>query len=81
MKPFLDNIANRLISKHPKDMDSLIIVLPSKRAELFLKNYLSHKIKSPVFLPKFYTIEEFLEKLSGLHIIDNLSLYSKFLFC
>ena len=66
MKPFLDKIAARLLQKFPDSMEGVAVVLPSKRAVVFLKHYLSQKIDKPIFLPQFYSIEEFTEKLSGL---------------
>ncbi len=74
MSPFLNNIAERLLKKFPKDMGNLAIVLPNKRAIIFLKDYLSKKIKTPIFLPTFFSVEEFAEHLSGLKVIDNISL-------
>ena len=74
MKPFLDKIADRLLQKFPKNMEGVLVVLPSKRAVVFLKQYLSQKIKKPIFLPEFYSIEEFAAKLSGLQVLDTLSL-------
>tara|TARA_B100001758_G_C18416200_1_gene619946 strand:- start:1586 stop:4369 length:2784 start_codon:yes stop_codon:yes gene_type:complete len=74
MIPFLDNIADRLLQKFPDNMHDVAIVLPSKRAVIFLKHYLSKKINKPVFLPDFFSIEEFTEKLSGLQVLDNISL-------
>ena len=74
MIPFLDKIAERLLKKFPKDMGNLAVVLPNKRAVVFLKHYLSKRIKKPIFLPHFFSVEEFVEELSGLKIIDNISL-------
>ncbi|MAW20834.1 MAG: hypothetical protein CMD16_00375 [Flavobacteriales bacterium] len=74
MIPFLDNIADRLLQKFPDNMQDVAIVLPSKRSAIFLKHYLSKKIKKPIFLPDFFSIEEFTEHLSGLQVIDNISL-------
>ena len=54
MKPFLEEIADRLIRKFPTGMDKIAVVLPSKRAVVFLKNYLSKKISKPIFLPQFF---------------------------
>ena len=83
MKPFLEEIANRLIRKFPTGMDKIAVVLPSKRAVVFLKNYLSKKISKPIFLPQFFSIEEFIESISDLKVIDNVSLqfylYSSYL--
>jgi ATP-dependent helicase/nuclease subunit B len=77
MMVFLDEIADRLLSKFPENMEGVAVVLPSKRAVVFLKYYLSQKIKQPIFLPDFYSIEEFTEKLSGLTVLDNISLQFK----
>jgi len=74
MKPFLEKIADRLFMKFPEGMDSIAVVLPSKRSVVFLKHYLSQKIDKPIFLPDFYSIDEFIEKISGLNILDNISL-------
>ena len=74
MKPFLEKIADRLLRKFPTSMEETAVVLPSKRAVVFLKHYLSQKIDKPIFLPDFYSIEEFIEQLSGLQVLDNISL-------
>ena len=74
MKPFLDKIAERLLKKFPRDLGNVALVLPSKRAVVFLKHYLSKKIKRPIFLPQFFSVEEFVEELSDLKVMDNISL-------
>ena len=77
MKPFLDKIAARLLKKFPTSMEGVAVVLPSKRAIVFFKHYLSQRIDKPIFLPQFYSIEEFTEKLSGFAVLDNISLQFK----
>jgi len=74
MMPFLAKIADRLLEKFPKSMEGVAVVLPSKRAVVFLKHYLSQRIGKPIFLAEFYAIEEFAEQLSGLQVLDNMSL-------
>ena len=74
MKAFLENIAERLIKKYPEKMEGVAVVLPSKRSVVFLKHYLSKLIDKPIFLPQFYSIEEFIEGISGYKVLDNLSL-------
>ena len=74
MKPFLEIIADRLLLKFPVNMDNVAVVLPSKRSVVFFKYYLSKKIVKPIFLPQFFSIEEFIEDISGLKVIDNVSL-------
>ena len=74
MTAFLEKIAERLLNKFPETMEGVLVVVPSKRAVLFLKHYLSKRIKHPIFLPDFYSIEEFIERISGLTVLDNISL-------
>ncbi len=74
MQYFLDKIAERLVSKYPNKMDNIAVVLPNKRAIVFLKNYLSHYIEKPQFLPQFFSIDEFIGYISELEIIDDISL-------
>lgn len=77
MTPFLSKIADELVSVHSEKMENYTIVLPSKRAIVFFKHYLSQKIKGPVWLPKIYSIEDFIFELSDLKSLDNLSLQFK----
>lgn len=77
MTPFLSKIADELVRVHSKEMENYTIVLPSKRAIVFFKHYLSQKIKGPVWLPKIYSIEDFIFELSDLKSLDNLSLQFK----
>ena len=75
MKSFLEKIAERLVVKFPNSMEDLAIVLPSKRSVIFLKSYLSKLIDKPIFLPQFFSVEEFIEEVSGKRkVLDNLSL-------
>ena len=54
MNPFLDKIAERLLYKFPDDMENVAVILPNKRAIVFLKHYISKKITKPKFLPHFF---------------------------
>ena len=74
MIPFLEKIADRLLNKFQEDMEGALIVLPSKRAVVFLKYYLSKKINKPIFLPDFSSVEDFIVDISGLTVLDNTSL-------
>jgi hypothetical protein len=53
MITFLEKIADRLLHKFPNNIEEVAIVLPSKRAVVFFKHYLSKKIEHPMFLPSF----------------------------
>ncbi|MEM9679592.1 MAG: PD-(D/E)XK nuclease family protein, partial [Bacteroidota bacterium] len=56
----------------------LTIILPSKRAGVFLKHYISKKIKTTIFSPQIVSIEEFVESLSQLKQGSNSELLFEF---
>ena len=77
MKTFLDEIAEEIIqSKHP--FESLKIVVPSRRATLFLKNALARQIQSPAFAPEIVSVENFVSELSGLKKVLPVNLMFEF---
>ena len=68
MLTFLEETLIAIRSKHEKISDC-ILILPSKRAGGFLKNYLQKQTTKTAFAPKVISIEEFIEELSNLKII------------
>ena len=75
MKKFLETVAEEILGHGDSRLTGLIIILPNKRSEIFLKNYLKEKTTSTFWLPEFYTIDEFIIKQSGLHQIDPILIY------
>lgn len=73
MNTFLNKTANHLISQYNENLAQLLIVLPNKRAGLFLKQELSKLIKNPIWLPEIIGTEDFIEKTAVAEIIDNLT--------
>ena len=69
MQTFLEETIDDLLQKH-EDVSQLIIVLPSKRAGGFFKNYLRKQLKKTSFLPRIISIEEFVEIISDISIVD-----------
>ncbi|MEN8798215.1 MAG: PD-(D/E)XK nuclease family protein, partial [Flavobacteriaceae bacterium] len=49
-----------------QDLENTIFVLPSRRAGTYLRNSISRKARGNVFAPKIYSIEQFIEEMSGL---------------
>ena len=77
MKSFLDEIAEEVInSKHP--FESVKVVVPSRRASLFLKNALARQIQKPAFAPEIVSIENFVEELSTLKKVGPVDLIFEF---
>ena len=77
MKTFLDEIAEEIV--HSKDpFESFKIIVPSRRATLFLKNALARQIQKPAFAPEIVSIENFVSELSGLKKVLPLNLIFEF---
>ncbi|MDP4267390.1 MAG: PD-(D/E)XK nuclease family protein [Bacteroidota bacterium] len=78
MESFLYKVAIELVKNHDYKFNNVILVFPNKRSGLYLKNILIGKSSEKCFLmPEIYSIEEFITKLSGLIIPDNLTLLTK----
>ena len=65
MTPFLKKSIQTLLSKHD-DLQQMVIILPSKRAGVFLQHYLIEVLETPQFAPEIFSIEAFIEHLSSL---------------
>ena len=65
MTPYLKQTIQSLLRKH-NDLQEVVIVLPSKRARVFLQHYLIQEIKSAQFAPEVFSIESFIEHFSPL---------------
>ena len=77
MKSFLDEVAQEIISSK-YSFEQIKIIVPSRRATLFLKNALAAQIDQPQFAPEIISIESFVEELSGLEKIAHINLLYEF---
>lgn len=74
MNKFIDIIAKQIYDTKQHQLEELTVILPSKRAGRFFKQALSNLSDIPLWMPKFYSIEEWLEELSGFTIINKTEL-------
>ena len=74
MKKFINKIAETIYVSKKDKLEELCIVLPSKRAGTFFKQALADLSDVPLWMPKIYSIEEWLEEISGFTIIDRTTL-------
>lgn len=74
MTPFLSSVSEYIYNKHAEELGNICIVLPNRRAKLFIQKHLSSIINKTVFSPEIYAIEDFILKLSGYRIADNLQM-------
>lgn len=71
MDGFLRKVSDYIFSGYGEKIDDLCIVLPNRRAGLFLKQYLSERSGKPLWSPEIYSIEDFIWDLTGLKKADN----------
>lgn len=64
MNTFLGEVAKDIVSNHRNELHQIQIILPSKRASLFLKKELKKNLDSSYFLPPILTISDFVAELT-----------------
>jgi ATP-dependent helicase/nuclease subunit B len=74
MQSFLEKTVNYLYDKYGDDISELCIVLPNRRAGLFLKTHLSHNLKKTFWSPEIVATEDFVALLAELEIADSTTL-------
>jgi len=77
MQSFLQQVANH-IKENYKDFTRVCVVMPNRRAGLYLKKYLSEGLEKPVFAPDIFSVEDFFVKISNLNVIDPIALLFEF---
>lgn len=74
MKTFLDEIAQKLLLNHNTDLRHICVVMPNRRAGLFLKKALTRIAGKSLWSPQIFSIEDFLINISGLNKTDQVAL-------
>jgi len=77
-KRFLEKIAQKLFLEYGDDLSNIVIVFPSRRAPVFFLEELRQFIKKPIWLPKFFSIEDVIFKIGGFTQINKLELFFTF---
>ena len=74
MEAFLKKVADHIFDNHRDHLNEVYVVVPNRRAALFLGKHLSAKTDVPIWSPQFYSIEDFVFKLSGYQLIPLVDL-------
>lgn len=75
MEIFLEQVADAILNINPNNSLRTAVIFPNKRSEIFLKNILSTKVNTTIWLPDFFTIDEFITQASGLFAMDPVTVY------
>lgn len=78
MISFLSEVSQSIYSKHSDELETLVLVLPSKRAATILKNEFLHLVSSTSISPVIYSIEDFIQELADLKLAGNIQLLFEF---
>lgn len=74
MQTFLQQVATYVHSKYAENLGEICIVMPNRRAGLFLKKYLAENLEKPAWAPAIFSVEDFFIRVSGLKLIDPVAL-------
>ncbi|MDQ7960215.1 PD-(D/E)XK nuclease family protein [Flavobacterium lindanitolerans] len=75
---FLDKIASIIVDGSTNTLSDLVVVLPNKRAKVFLIEALRNKTENTIFAPKIISIEDFIQDIAGIRSIDSIELIFEF---
>ena len=74
---FLDRVAGDLIARFGKDLSGVTVVFPGVRAGLFLNQSLYRQAQTPLWAPKYRSIESLFESASPLRKGDSIRLIAE----
>lgn len=75
---FLDKIAAVLIDDYSDNLSNVTVVLPNKRAKIFLIEALKNKVSTNILSPEIISVEDFIQNISGIRSIDPIELLFEF---
>ena len=75
---FLDQIAKVIIEDYSNDLSNTVVILPNKRAKIFLIEALKNQIEKNIICPKIISIEDFIQEISAIRSIDPIELVFEF---
>ena len=78
IRSFTDSMKQKVYEKHSDNISSIIIIVPNKRSQIFLKKEISRVAKKTIFSPIIYDIESFMSIISGIEKISDSELLFEF---
>ncbi|MFA9192557.1 PD-(D/E)XK nuclease family protein [Flavobacterium sp. FZUC8N2.13] len=75
---FIDKIAQVLIENYSGKLVDTIVVLPNKRAKVFLIEALREQVPNTILAPDIISIEDFVQDIAGVRTVDPIELLFEF---
>ena len=77
MSTFLQELAQHLRNNYKHDLSKLVVLFPSLRARAFFNDALSATSEQTIWQPYYTSIDEVMERASGLKRVDQIRLLSE----
>ncbi len=75
---FLNKLSQKLLNDYPSSVSDLVIILPNKRAKVFLIEELKNEITNTIFAPEIVSIEDFIQEIAKIRSVDSIELLFEF---
>lgn len=75
---FLSQLAQTILNDHAQNSADLTVILPNKRAKVFLLEELKKATQHTFFAPEIISIEDFIQKMAGIRSVDTIELLFEF---
>jgi len=74
MNTFLGEVCQKIYDAHQNELDEIVIIIPNRRASVYIHKHLSDHFNSPFFAPKITTINEWIDENTEEEIISQTEL-------
>ncbi|WP_313806664.1 PD-(D/E)XK nuclease family protein [Flavobacterium sp.] len=75
---FLDKLSYEVLQHNANHLSDITIVLPNKRARVFLLESFKKQLSATAFSPTIISIEDFIQEVSGIRTCDTIELLFEF---
>ena len=75
---FLSQLARKILNDSEVKTQDLIVILPNKRAKVFLLEELKNNAERTLFAPEIISIEEFIQQVAQIRSVDTVELLFEF---
>ncbi len=77
-RTFLQQLAQVILNDYSDTLSDVIIILPNRRAKVFLLDALKMQSEKTIFAPEIISIEDFVQNIAGIRSIDSVELLFEF---
>ena len=75
---FLNKLSKEIVANYSDNFSDLIVILPNRRAKVFLIDELKKETTATIFSPEIISIEDFVQDIAGIRSVDSVELLFEF---